>query len=188
MSNFDSKTFTVPAGASYVLPVAGSFFKITAAPDRLKVKAEFGTLDGITVGQGVTNSPYTSLVFQDRSGSDQSVTLIHGEGDFIDSATSIVTIAANKAAQVNVGVIPKTVTSTSGAFLAVSPNRQILQIQNKDATGTIWFSTSAPTTQANGIKIGPGQMWEAPSTGCPISGFTAIGDIASNANIVVMEG
>jgi hypothetical protein len=187
MSNFDSKTFTVPAGASYVLTVAGSFFKITAAPGRLKVKAEFGTLDGITVGQGVTNSPYTSLIFQDRSGSDQVVTLIHGEGDFIDSATSIVTVAVNKTPQVTLVDAEKTVTSTSSTLLAANANRQSLAIQNKDSSGTIWITFGATALVGKGFKISPGGFWE-PALAVHVGAIKAIGDIASNANIVVTEG
>lgn len=82
----------------------------------------------------------------------------------------------------------KTVTNVSAQLLAANAARKSLFIQNKDAAGTIWLNFGAgAATQANGMQLLPGeeQEWES----CiPTTAIQAIGDAASNANIVAVEG
>lgn len=82
----------------------------------------------------------------------------------------------------------KTVTNASAQLLAANLFRRYLIIQNKDATGSVYlkFGATAATT-ANGIRIAPGGAYEI--TGfAPTDQIQAIGDIASNANVIVVEG
>lgn len=81
-----------------------------------------------------------------------------------------------------------TVTTASSTISAVNLGRRYLLIQNKDTTGTIYVRIDgAAATAANGLTIEPGGSFEI-SGRCPNGAITAIGDIASNANIIVIEG
>lgn len=81
-----------------------------------------------------------------------------------------------------------TVTNASGALLAANANRRYLQIQNQDAAGTIWVRTDgggAATADGACVQIGPGESW-SPAVP-PLGALTAIGDLASNATVNVIE-
>lgn len=96
-------------------------------------------------------------------------------------------IVINKAAQASYVQASKTATPASSQLLAANAARQYLLIQNKDNTGFIWlFFGAAPATPANGVRIGPGGNFEP--TVLPVGAVQVVGDIANNANIVVVEG
>jgi len=82
----------------------------------------------------------------------------------------------------------KTVTSASGQILAAKPTRRYLLIQNNDSSGDVFVTLdgSAATT-TNGLKIAPGGSYELQGF-ANTSAINAIGSIASNANIVTVEG
>ena len=79
-----------------------------------------------------------------------------------------------------------TVTSSSTTILAANANRRFLIIQNNDAAGNIFINYTSAATTAH-LKLVPGQsiFLDAAVTAQAI---TAIGSIASNANVVVVEG
>lgn len=82
----------------------------------------------------------------------------------------------------------KTVTNASGQLLAANSARRYLLIQNNDASGDIFVTldgTAATTTK--GIKIAAGGSLIVDQY-APTAAINAIGSIASNANIVVVEG
>lgn len=79
-----------------------------------------------------------------------------------------------------------TVTSSSTTILAANTARKNLLIQNNDATGIIYINFATTATTAN-LKIGPSATLYL--TGIiPVTAIRAIGSIASNANVVVVEG
>lgn len=79
-----------------------------------------------------------------------------------------------------------TVTSTSSTLLAANANRKLLVVQNNSATGTIYLAFDEAATVAK-LALAPGQsVWVSNSV--PVSSVTAIGSIASNANVVVISG
>lgn len=82
----------------------------------------------------------------------------------------------------------KTVTTASASLVAANTARRYLEIQNKDAAGSIFVNVAGvAATTANGRKIGPGESWALLGY-VPTGEVFAIGDAASNANIVVIEG
>lgn len=125
-------------------------------------------------------------------------TLKIGEGDFAGKNIAG-SVSVSNSPTVSVSNIPavsgasvshsqKTVTNASGQHVAGNATRRYLLIQNNDATGNIWVRIDGTAaTTATGVKIPPGGSWE-------ITGWlsenpvTMIGDIASNANVVVVEG
>lgn len=91
------------------------------------------------------------------------------------------------------------VTNNSGAFSFAAPAvanvstnicnagsySRYLLIQNKSASGTIWVSLNgALANVTNGIKIPPGGSLELDSF-LPVAQINAIGDLASNTDVVV---
>lgn len=102
--------------------------------------------------------------------------------------TGSIAIGSNVTAQVAPANTARTVTSASAQLLAASSTRRYLLIQNKDATGSIYLNFgAAAATVANGLRIGPGGWWEWDSS-IPTTAIQAIGDLASNANILTIEG
>ncbi len=82
----------------------------------------------------------------------------------------------------------KTVTNASGQLLAANAQRRYLLIQNNDASGDIFVNlTGAAATTGNGIKIAAGGSYECQGF-APTAAITAIGSIASNGNVVALEG
>jgi hypothetical protein len=111
-----------------------------------------------------------------------------GKVGFADSVT-ITGTAAIQAKNGTPSQAAATVTSASAQLLAANANRRFLLIQNKDASGAIYLNfAGAAATLANGIKIGPGEAYESSAGWVSSAAIYAIGDIASNANIVIVEG
>lgn len=80
------------------------------------------------------------------------------------------------------------VNNASGVLLAANAGRSYLFVQNKSATGTIWINLAGvAATQANGIRLEPGESYELSGLSCPAGDVRAIGDIANNPDVVVLE-
>lgn len=80
-----------------------------------------------------------------------------------------------------------TVTNTSGQIKAANAARRYLMIQNNDTAGDIFIRLDgASATIANGIKIAAGASYELQGF-VPTGAITAIGSIASNANVIIVE-
>lgn len=79
-----------------------------------------------------------------------------------------------------------TVTNSSGTLLAANTARKSLIIQNNDATGILYIGFVATATTAM-LKIAPGASLFL-TQNVPTNIVTAIGSIASNANVVLIEG
>ena len=81
----------------------------------------------------------------------------------------------------------KTVTTTSAQLLPANSARRYVMVQNRDPAGNVFLAFGVTATAANGVKIGPGQSFTA-EVFAPANAINAIGDIASNANVLVVEG
>lgn len=83
----------------------------------------------------------------------------------------------------------KTVTNTSGQLVAANPARRYLLIANYDASGVIYVNVAGGAAAVNpgSIKLGPGESVEF-ATWCPSGVVSAIGTIASNWSVLVVEG
>lgn len=82
----------------------------------------------------------------------------------------------------------KTVTNASGQLLAANSARRYLMVQNNDGAGIIYVRLDGTAaTVGTGFKIPAGGYYEVAGY-VPSGAITAIGDIASNANVVVIEG
>lgn len=77
------------------------------------------------------------------------------------------------------------VTNVSSVALAANASRHFLFIQNNDTAGIVYVNFGATATTAH-AQIGPGQNWTFYSP--MLNSVTVIGSIASNANVVIIEG
>lgn len=183
--------FTIPAWGAYTLTVAGDYFKILAATGQVSVKAKWGELRKLIAGQGLEASPFDRLELRDETGANNVIRIFVGDEKFIDGMTGTVNIGTMPAAkQANSGVftnLQQTVTNTGGVLLAANVNRQYLLVQNKDAAGNLYLSFGVAATAANGVKVVPGGAFELVGTQTT-QAIYALGDVASNTNIVTVEG
>lgn len=187
------RTYTETIGAGQTLRVnaAGTFFRLlqtTAAVDVrfMRSSAEFASATGMEAGYAEeTEQAFDSLEITSATAQTVKFAIRAGGNMRYDRMAGIVDIN-------NVGGdftnTEKTVTNADGQMLAANAARRYLLIQNKDAAGTIHVKFGAgAATAANGVRIGPGGSYE-------LQGYVArnevraIGDLASNANIVTVEG
>lgn len=178
--------FTLAANASQNVDVKGSFFKYKTGVGSITVRTSKGKKVKLTPGQGVRRENFESLTITDSSGGTNTGVLFIDESEFIDDTLSgTVSILNSNGAITN---SQKTVANASAQMIAANANRRYLLIQNNDVTGNIYVRLDgAVATVGTGIKIGPGGYYEN-SSYTPTGAITAIGDIASNTNIVTVEG
>lgn len=182
-------TFTLGAGQMWRQPIVGRFFRILACTGPVRLQTANVSLDQCIVGDGMEKTAFDWLAVTDQSGGSNTVTIVISDEAFLNAPqtnTAITSMVSPKSG----GFLntQKTVTNASGALVAASPGRQYLLIQNKDSQGNIFVTFGgAAATQANGLKISPGGYWEW-SEVIPTGGINAIGDIANNPNVVIVEG
>lgn len=190
------QTFLVPT-AGRQIDAAGNFFRyesadVGATDQTIKLRIDGNDLGTFLPGDSI-ELPIMATRFEVIPATGAATVRV-GVGRITTARMTlagnvIATIASNKSAtSAAFANTAKTVTSASTQLIAANTARQYLMIQNRDATGNIFLNFgAAAATQANGIKITPGGFWEWDTT-IPTTAIQAIGDIASNANILVVEG
>lgn len=126
---------------------------------------------------------FTGLRFESATTQTIKIALGFGDGGYNRTTGSVQIVGqANDFSQSQ-----KTVTNASGLLLAANPSRKLLFIQNNDAAGIIYVALDgSPATTASGIKILQGGSLILDSH-LPSGAVYAIGDIAGNVNVVVVE-
>ncbi len=107
--------------------------------------------------------------------------LVGADGTLYANISGVLTMGGTTWSQTAV-----TVTSGVTAIVAADSTLKYIQIYNGSATGNIFIGPFSPVSSTTGYKVGPGQA-NAPLSP-PINGLWAIGDIASNASIIVTTG
>ena len=176
----------IAAGAAANLLVHGDYFKIMAATSPVTIRSDFGELKDLIAGQGLEDTPFSYLTIVNTSGSTNTVRVFIGDEKFIDGMSGAVAISSNAAARDAFTHTTATVTTTAANAIAAG-TRDFLLIQNKSASGTIWVNFGGTATQANGLRILPGQSWET-GISCPQGAVSCIGDIASNPDVLIISG
>lgn len=179
--------FTVPASGAFRLHVAGEYFKILAASGAVDVTADWGRLKGLTTGQGLEDSAFQYLLFEDTTGGANTLRVVIGDRRFIDGVSGAMTVQQNAAARSAFTNTQRTVTNASQQFMAANTARQYLLVQNRNATGNIWLNFGAAASAADSIKIAPGGFWESGFV-CPTNAINMIGDVATNTDVLTTEG
>lgn len=200
---------TLAAGQMVEFYEPGDFFRLLKADSPVKVEfyrngAEIAEANSVTTGYAekmrlgefdrirITSTAAQAVSFVTRMGNDV----------FFDAPPTGAVTVVNPVTEVAVSNVLDfrqdngtftqsvvTVTNTVNSQLIVQNGwRRYLLIQNKDTSGVIYLTfNGVAATQSNGISIGPGESIEF-SNYCPINAVNAIGSIASNPNIVMIEG
>ncbi|MFM2450112.1 MAG: hypothetical protein RIS44_2562 [Pseudomonadota bacterium] len=177
------------AGETKTFTVSGEYFELTDAPSS-GVNVVLSDRSGAQVssirnsGPGIYVKPGRYEVIQITSTLAQDVGWIIADGD---AGTRRLAGAVSIVDNVTLIGASTTVTNVSGSLMAANPSRKYLLIQNKDPVGRIWINFGAAASQATGVLIVPGGAFEldAKITGQEIF---AIGDLASNTNIMRLQG
>lgn len=181
-------SFQVPAFSVYQLPVIGEYFKILSADGPVDARAEWGTLKGLVAGQGLESTPFQRLEITDVSGANNNLRIFIGDEKFIDGLGGTVNVGQNVVPRSsNFANSAKVVTNASTQMLAANAARQYLLVQNKAGSGDVYLSFVNPATVANGVRVVAGGFLEL-STVAPTGAVYAIGSIANNPDVVVLEG
>lgn len=188
-----SRTTTIQAGTFQEFYEVGDFFRLLACNDAVTV--EF-FLQGAEISEAVNVLAGYGEQFKDgrkfdrvriTSATTQAVQFVTRDGAEVryDRGAASVTIqnTAGAFAQAQ-----RTVTNASAQMIAANAARRYLLIQNKDASGDIWVNLAgAAAASASGVLIPAGGSLELQGYVCTGAIF-AIGSIASNVNIVSIEG
>ncbi len=183
---------TINAGQRLVFSESCDFFRLLAAQGVVNVefyKSGAEVAEALEVGAGyaeriatgfdllaITSTVTQTIQFVTRQGAEVrydtppngNVTVTNTGGAFTQSAA--------------------TVTNTSGQLRAANIARRYLLIQNNDATGDIFVTVDGTAaTSAKGIRLQAGASLELTSY-VPTGAIAAIGSIASNPNVVIVEG
>lgn len=201
---------TITAGQTLEFFEPGDFFRIMEAVNPLTLifyrnGAEVARAEGVSEGYAerfrgegfdryrITSATTQAIQFVARQGNEVAYDKPPTGAITGTVALDAPTLAALESVNVqnNQGAFTqaqKTVTSSSATLQAANAARRYLLIQNNDATGIVYVNLNgAAATAANGVRLLAGASLEL--TGyVPSGAITAIGSIASNANVVVVEG
>lgn len=186
MINVQDYTFTLAAGGTTRIPAGGRFFKILSSTGAVAVKGSWGSLSGLIVGQGISDTDFQDLTFTDKSGASNTITVVIGEKNFIDGATGSVAVLTNKVAQSgSFSNAQANITTSSAQLLAANAARQYFLLQNNDPSAFIYVGFGAgAVTAANGIRVIPGGNLELSGI-VTTQQINVIGSAATSAAVVV---
>ena len=198
----------IAAGEQITLAVDADYLRIKKSNIPVRFKTVNGDDFEIKQGDEVSIASFQYVYIKNESAGDEVIDLYTGTKERVGSAElsgsvalmgdislSEATLAALESISINtiepVRVVgtnaQKTVSNVSGSLVAFNALRKYLLIQNKDATGDIYINFGGVATMSNGLKISAGGSYEL---NCNIltAEIFAIGNIASNNNVVVVEG
>ena len=185
---------TFAAAQLWELNVVGKYFVSLQCTNPINVRfyqggklLDLGNIQGLLAGLEVFDIAFDRVQIDVTAADTIQIGIGNGNARYNRQNTTT-TITNNRqpvtSAMVNSAA---TVTSANAQLVAANVNRQYLLVQNNSATGNIFLNFGAVATLANGVKIGPGGSYEMPGTQSN-QAVNAIGDIASNAAIVIVEG
>lgn len=185
---------TLSAGVAVEFQEAADFFRILGSPQAdatvIFYLAGKEVARAENIGEGYNEKfaggGFDKLRISSTAGGDfEFVTRVGNVVGYDKSPVGNVEVLNNQGAFTSTA---KTVTSASASLVAANAQRRYLEIQNNDPTGSIFVNVAgAAATTANGRKIGPGESWQLDNY-APTGQVFAIGDAASNANVLVVEG
>jgi hypothetical protein len=194
------QTFTqsFTGSTTWTLNVPGKYFTTLACSNPINVRfyhggkqLDLGQISQLLAGLEVTlgNIGDTEAAFDrieiDVTGTDTvQVGIGNGQARYNRSQGSVA-VTNVRGAMTNTAA---TVTNASAQLVAANASRNYLLIQNNNTSGDIYVRLDGgAATTATGVKIPAGGSYELIGY-VPTGAITAIGSIASNANVVVVEG
>lgn len=192
-----SQTFAAPT--TWELNVSGSYFTTLECESSVNVRfykggklLDLGEIKGLMAGLDVTlpaegGAAFDRVQIDVQAGDTVKIGIGNGQARYNRGQASVTVITNVQPKSALFDNQAKTVTNVSAVLLAANAARQYMLIQNKDAIGALYLSFGKAATAANGVRIIPGGYFELVGTQCTQE-IHAIGDIASNANVVTVEG
>lgn len=187
-------SFAMTAGQRIEFYEPGDFFRLMAATSDLSIEyyrngKEIAEAIAITVGYAEKFEGEGFDRFAITNGATaQTITIASRNGSSVQYDTppnGQVTVTNTGTPSWNQA--QKTVTTTSGLVSGANTARRYLLIQNNDLSGTIYIRFGVTATIGPSIKIDPGGSFSMEGTFCHTGAIHAIGDIASNPNVMFLE-
>ena len=187
------QTITMAAGQRLEFYEKGDFFRLMAATAPLNVEFYLNgaeVTEAVSVGAGYAerfiNGNFDRIAITSATAQTiQVATRLGNEVSYDTPPNGQVTVTNVNGPFTNTQV---TVTSGSTQIDAASTARRYLMIQNNDVLGDIYVRLDGvAATLTTGIKIPAGGYYEVFGF-VPNGAITAIGSIASNANVLIVEG
>lgn len=158
------KAYAVDAGY-YAVPENGF--------DRIDITSNSAQLIKIAVSQG-------------RGGYDRTVGTV--DINSMPAVSGLVDVNNFPIVNSAFGHVLATVTTASAQVLAANIDRRFLFVQNNNAVGTIFLRLDGGASNTTtGIHLKPGESF-ALNGFAPTAAIMAAGDIASNADVLIVEG
>lgn len=145
-------------------------------------------LSGLEVGGQNEGVEFDEVQIQTTAADTVTIGIGNGQVRYNRGAASVDITSQNPTRTGSITQTAAAVTTVASTVLAANANRKYLLLQNKDLTGNIWVNFAGVATQANGIKIAPGGFLSMDAMVVSTQAISAIGDIANNANVLVVEG
>lgn len=179
-------TITVPSGQVVYLSAVGNGIQLRQASVAVQVRNERIGLDiQLSAGDGVDGlDEFTELQLLHGSGVAQSITIAVGIGGASSRSALVAGLPAEQGSYTQAAA---TVTNASGQLLASKSNRRILIVQN-NGSGDIYLDMTGAAATTAGLKVAAAGGVLVLDRYPPTAAINAIGSIASNPNIVVVEG
>lgn len=120
--------FTIPAGGSFPLQVAGSFFKILSQTGAVGVTGDtFGTIGELLAGQGLREVDFQRLTFRDTTGAANLVRVLVADANFVDDRITgeVSVIDGSRAITMSGRAFMAAVFNTSAAAAGTYPHAQV---------------------------------------------------------------
>lgn len=193
------QTVTMLAGGRLQVDAPSRFFRIMEATASVSVffyqqGKEVARSEGVRQGYAETFDQEFDRLVIINGATGQSIQFAARQSSEIAydlppvGNVNVVNVAGVMPSQSAATQAQRTVTNASAQLIAANAARSFLLIQNKSLTGTIWLNLAgAAATQANGVKLEPGESLELSGVRLPSGAVFAIGDIASNADVASVE-
>jgi hypothetical protein len=185
-------TVTIAAGATVPFVELGNFFRLMQASQAVDVffyfqGSEVARSEGVSGGYAETFANKFDRITI-KSATAQTIQYVARLGNNVKYDTppnGNVTVTNTAGAFVNA---QETVTNASTTIIVANAVRRYLLVQNNDSSGDVYLRfDGGVATIGTGIKLKPGESIELQGY-VPTGAVTAIGSIASNANVVSVEG
>lgn len=180
-------TTTIQAGATLEFYENGDFFRLLECNNPVTLRAyhmgaEVVNAEGISEGYAEKFAEqFTSIKI--TSATTQTIQFVTRLGNVVSYDAPPVGAALNGAFT----QAQKTVTNASGQLLDGNGSRRYILIQNNNASGDIYITLDgSEATVAKGIKIAADNAYELQGY-VPNGAINAIGNLASNTNVVIVE-
>lgn len=178
----------VAAGGVMMLTATGTRFLLKETDGDLNVSLDIGgSMRGLKDGEGYAGRAFNALTITNDGAAAVAGFIVVSDDEYVDHRiTGAVTFAPLGATFTNA---PKNVTNVSGNLLAANPLRKYLLVQNNHAAGDIYVTLDGTVaTAANGVTLKAGGGAIELATVVPSDPINAIGSIAANAAVLVVEG